>query len=497
MNVQRAKTASVRAVLSMVVLCVLCTFAVLLPAGPASALPAPPPRVIVVGAGIAGLAAAQSLTAAGFDVLVLEARGRVGGRMYTDTNASGTTLDLGANWIHGDQAEFKAVVASMDLVQTNTDFTAMRVYSSRNHGVDINEQIRDDLKRRLANALVFNAVFFPDTSVQSMLDHMWSTGSFLGYTHEFIDTFTTAAFDTEFAASASKIPVRAVWELSPNRDIIEVRDALLAPGGEENTALPQGFNQVTDRLRAGLDIRLNTAVTCIDYSANPGAVAVTANDGSELQFAADHVIVTVPIGVLKAQAITFIPPLPSEKLGAIQRLGNGLLNKVFLEWPEQDQFWPSGPDAPDVFGTSSPHRPNRGAFSIWINMQKITGKPILMAWTSGDSARTIENWDDEKTKREALRRLRDTFPRSVPDPSNIKVTRWSQDPFARGSYSTFALTTQLGDRGLLGEPVRNNKVLFAGEATIDFIYAQVTGGYFSGLREADRLIQLYASPNAR
>jgi len=123
-------------------------------------------------------------------------------------------------------------------------------------------------------------------------------------------------------------------------------------------------------------------------------------------------------------------------------------------------------------------------------MQKITGKPILMAWTSGDAARTIEGWDDERTKVEAMLRLRDTFPGYVPDAINIKVTRWNQDPFARGSYSTFAQTTRLGDRALLGEPV-TNKLLFAGEATIATAFAQVTGAYTSGIREADRLIELY------
>jgi monoamine oxidase len=469
-----------------VVLLVLWTVAILFPATRVFALPVPPPRVIVVGAGIAGLAAAQRLTTSGFAVTVLEARSRVGGRVYTDTNVTGTTLDLGAGWIHGSQPQFEAVVASMNLVQKNTDFTAMRFHSSSNQTLDVNELMWTDLGVRLGNAATFNALLFPDRTVQSMLDVMWSTGGFLGYSREFVDSFTTAAFDTEFAATASKIPTRAFWEVGPEIDNGNLWEAFLGPMGTENTAFPQGFNQVTDQLKVGLDIQLNAEVTRIDYPANQSLVTVTTRSGA--QYVANHVIVTVPIGVLKAGAITFVPPLPTQKQSAIQRMGSGLLNKVFLEFRTQDQFWTSGPSAPDVMLTSSPQR---GAFSVWIDMKEITGKPILMAWTSGEAARTIEGWDDERTKVEAMLRLRDTFPVNVPDAINIKVTRWNQDPFARGSYSTFGQTTQLGDRALLREPISNRKVLFAGEATVDSAFSQVTGAYTSGIREADRLGAAY------
>jgi monoamine oxidase len=482
MNIQRFRVASLSVVVS-----VLWTCASLSIPERAFALPVPPPRVIVVGAGMAGLAAAQRLKAAGFEVKVLEARNRVGGRMHTDTNATGTTLDLGASWIHGHQPQFEALVTGMNLVQKNTDFTEMRFYNSSNQWMDVTEGMWNDLKFRLADAFSWNALWYPDRTVQTVLDIMWATGNFPGYTREFVDNFTTAAFDTEFAATASKIPSRAFWELVPNLDDEQAWESFLGSSQTDNTAFPQGFNQVTDRLKVGLDIQLNAEVTRIDYPANQSLVTVTTKSGA--QHSANHVIVTVPIGVLKAGTITFNPPLSSQKLGAIQRMGSGLLNKVFLEFRPQDQFWPSGPGEPDVIGTSSPQR---GAFSVWIDMMEITGKPILMAYTSGDSARTIEGWDDDRTKNEALLRLRDTFPGNVASPINIKITRWNQDPFARGSYSSFAQSTQLGDRALLREPVANNKLLFAGEATVDSAFSQVPGAYASGIREADRVSRAYA-----
>jgi monoamine oxidase len=470
------------------VLCTLWLCAVLCYAPPAFALPEPPPRVIVVGAGIAGLAAAQQLKTHGFDVTVLEARDRVGGRMWSTPNGTGTTLDLGANWIHGPQPEFEAFVAGMNLVQQNTDFTAMRFYSAYGRSTPITESIYIDLSGRLGDALSQAMSSYPEWTVQTMLDNMWAADAFSGYSRELVDFFTTAGFDTEFAATASKIPVMAYAEYPASDESAPPPEAPAEPAEppqKRNTAFPQGFNQVTDRLKESLAIELNAVVERIAYPADQSSVTVTTTRGA--QYVAEHVIVTVPIGVLKAGTIAFEPALPPEKLAAIERMGSGLLNKVFLEFRPEDQFWPSGPDAPEVIGTSSPYR---GAFSVWINMQRITGKPILMAWTSGDAARVIEHWDDETTEKAALLRLRDTFLRRVPDPIAVTVTRWNQDPFAQGSYSTFGVTTQLGDRALLAAPVAN-KVLFAGEATMEIIFAQVTGAFASGIREADRLNGLY------
>lgn len=482
MNARRFRVARIGVVGS-----VLWTCAALCVPERAFAWPAQARSVIVVGAGMAGLAAARRLQEAGFEVTVLEARDRVGGRMHTDTNATGTTLDLGASWIHGHHPEFEALVAGMNLAQKNTDYASIRFYDSSNRSMDVTEGMWNDLKLRLADAFSWNALLHPDWTVQTVLDIMWATGNFPGYTREFVDNFTTAVFDTEFAATASKIPSRVFWELIPNLDDAQAWESFFASSESDNTAFPQGYNQVTDRLKEGLDIQLNAEVTRIDYPANQSLVTVTTRSGA--QHVANHAIVTVPIGVLQAGTIAFVPALPSRKQGAIQRMGSGLLNKVFLEFRTEEQFWPSGPGEPDVIGTSSP---DRGAFSIWVDMKEITGKPILMAYTSGDTARTIEAWDDDKTKNEALLRLQDTFPGNVPAPINVKVTRWNQDPFARGSYSTFGQSTQLGDRALLREPVANNKLLFAGEATVDSAFAQVPGAYASGIREADRLSQAYA-----
>lgn len=440
-------------------------------------------KVVVIGAGIAGLSAAQQLKAAGFEVVVLEARDRIGGRVHSTTNSAGTTVEEGATWIHGNQAEFETLVAGMNLPTVNSDFRKMTYFRTLPVAPTVVTQtIWDDVKAKLVDAVSWNAVWHPRRAMQNVVDIHYAVGGFSPYSSGFIANFTTAALDTEFANSATKIPAEAALELVPNYNDAQAWDAFFTSSEGDNTAFPCGFSQVATQLATGLDIRLSEPVSAINYSGC--MVTVTTSAGMH---ACDHVIVTVPIGVLKAGTITFTPALPAVKAAAIARLGSGLLNKCFLEFAPGTQFWPSDRM---VLGTSSP---TRGAFSTFLNLQHLTARPVLMGWLVGDAAAEREGWNDAAIAAEAMARLRATVSASAPDPISVKVTRWGQDPYARGSYSTFTNTTQLSDRLKLREPVASNKLLFAGEATLDTGFAQVPGAYTSGKREADRLIAQYAT----
>lgn len=438
-------------------------------------------RVIVIGAGIAGLAAAQKLKAAGFAVTVLEARDRVGGRILTSTNSAGTTVDLGAAWIHGNQAEFEALVAGMTLPTANSDWTKYKFHTA-NGPTTLTQAQFDELTFKIADACLWAAWWAPSWSLKTVIDVAWNNGDFAGYPRELVDNFAIAGLDTEFAYTATKIPARAVLELIPGFHDAQQWAAFTSSKASDNTYFPGGFGQVATQLAQGLDIRLNEVVTGVDYS-GPG-VWVQTTVGAK---AAEHLIVTVPIGVLKAGSITFSPSLPLAKQNAIARLGNGRLEKVILEWNPADQFWPDGASAPHVLGM---HSTTRGLYSTWINLQPVRNKPMLQAWLSGDAA-NIELLTDAAVEDAAMARIRATIAPNAAEPISCTVTRWGEDPYARGSYSTFRMETHLGDRALLREPVANNRVLFAGEATLDTGFATVPGAYTSGIREADRLIQLY------
>lgn len=441
------------------------------------------PRVIVIGAGVAGLAAAQRLKAAGFTVTVLEARDRVGGRVHTGTNTAGTTIEYGATWIHGNQAEFESVVAGMNLSTSNSDWTKYKFYDATGSTALTQAQF-DELTFKIADACLWAAWWAPTWSIKTVIDVAGGNGDFAGYSRDLVHNFATAGIDTEFANTATKVPSRAVLELIPGFNDAQQWAAFTSSSAADNTAFPGGFSQVTAQLAQGLDIRLSEQVVAIEQSGS--IVTVTTLAGIYSHYIAEHVIVTVPIGVLKAGAITFTPALPSAKANAIARLGSGLLNKVILEWAPEDQFWPSGPTAPQVLGM---HGTTRGQYSIWINLQPVTGKPVLQAWLSGDAAIEAEALADLQIRDAAMARIRATIAPSAADPISVTVTRWGQDPYARGSYSTFQFATHLGDRAALRAPVANDKVLFAGEATLDTGFSTVPGAYTSGIREAERLIQ--------
>jgi monoamine oxidase len=117
------------------------------------------------------------------------------------------------------------------------------------------------------------------------------------------------------------------------------------------------------------------------------------------------------------------------------------------------------------------------------------GFPVV-AFSSGQSAIGIEAMPDPQIVALAMERLRGFYGNEIPEPLDHEITRWHSDPFSLGSYSYFTLTTELGDRAILAEPV-GDELLFAGEATMDRAFAQVPGAYMSGLREADRIIARY------
>ncbi len=247
---------------------------------------------------------------------------------------------------------------------------------------------------------------------------------------------------------------------------------LLARFGQEsefggpNLILPGGYAQVARYLAHGLDIRTGTEVTRIG---DDGAgVRVDTAHG---QVSADRVIVTVPLGVLKAGTITFDPPLPDAKRRAIERLGFGLLNKVVLAFEEP--FWP---ESSDMFGLLGSEQPVGDV----LNGLTFADSPVLVGIRGGAAARSRESLSDGDAVAEVVQAM------AAPEPTGAVVTRWAADPYARGSYSFVAVGSNATDQRALAEPV-GDRLLFAGEATHEEFFATVHGAYRSGIREADRI----------
>ena len=247
-----------------------------------------------------------------------------------------------------------------------------------------------------------------------------------------------------------------------------------------------------------LNVATRFPVKTIKYTGDKpsGGARIEDEQGNFLE--ADHVVCTLPLGVLKHGNITFEPPLPDWKTGAVKRLGFGILNKVVLVY--EHIFWQSKRhifgvlrDAPNQHSASQDqYGLNRGRFFQWFNVTNTTGLPCLIALMAGDAGFETERSGNQSLVEEATGILRNVFGSAVPYPVEAVVTRWGSDPFARGSYSSAAPEMHADDYDTMAKSIGN--LVFAGEHTIGTHPATVHGAYLSGLRAASDVLESIIGP---
>lgn len=249
-----------------------------------------------------------------------------------------------------------------------------------------------------------------------------------------------------------------------------------------------------------LDLRTRKPVRRITYDSDGrhgGTARIQCDDGQS--FDADRIILTAPLGILKEESLVFDPPLPRWKLGPINRLGFGVLNKLVLVYDKP--FWDVDQD---MFGllreSDTPgsldqedYVRSRGKFYLFWNCIKTSGRPVLIALMAGEAAVQAESASDADLVTGVTKELRRMFAgKEVLMPSETIVTRWGTDKFARGSYSYVGATSLPGDYEVMARPVGN--LHFAGEATCGTHPATVHGAYISGLRAASEIIEELMGP---
>ncbi|KAJ6840550.1 putative polyamine oxidase 4 [Iris pallida] len=231
----------------------------------------------------------------------------------------------------------------------------------------------------------------------------------------------------------------------------------------------QGYHPVIKALAKDLDIRLNHRVTRIVQRCNK--VLINVENGT--RFIADAAIITVPLGVLKANLIEFEPRLPEWKLTAISDLGVGNENKVALHF--NSVFWPNV----EVLGTVAP---TSYACGYFLNLHKATGHPVLVYMAAGSFAYDIEKLSDEAAVSFVMSQLKKILPDAT-EPIHHLVSRWGTDPDSLGSYSC----DLVGKPGDLCERLRApvDNLYFAGEAASVDHSGSVHGAYSSGIEAAE------------
>ena len=425
-------------------------------------------EVIVIGAGASGLAAAKAIQAEGKKVIVLEARNRLGGRVWSNRIWPDVTLDMGASWIHGIDGNPLTVLAkSYNLTTVPTDADLLVLHDTDGKLLTDNQLTAvETLFEKVATKLEelrtqYEADDEDDISLQAALDIILPKMKLSQAELIQLNYAVNVTIEHEYAADVAKLSLY-YWDADDSQ--FSGADVLF----------PNGYDQIFQNLAAQLDVRLEQVVSEIAYSDE--GVKVTTSQG---EFTAEQAVITLPVGVLKKGVVKFSPPLPEAKQTAINHLGMGVLNKVYLRFPEM--FWD---EEVDWIGYMSA---NKGEWSEFVNIAKAVQQPILLCFNAGAYGTKIEALTDEQIVAAAMQTLRTMYGAQIPDPTAWLITRWLSDPFAYGSYSYRAVDATSDDHDALAAPVAN-RLFFAGEATSRDNSATVHGAYLSGLQAAKELL---------
>ncbi|KAI4347689.1 hypothetical protein L6164_008477 [Bauhinia variegata] len=440
-------------------------------------IPAEPskPSVIVIGAGLAGLAAARQLLRFGFKVTVLEGRKRAGGRVYTKKMEGGNRVcaaaDLGGSVLTGTLGNPLGIVARQLGYLLHKVRDKCPLYRLDGKPVDPNTDMKvENAFNRLLDKASRLRQLMGDVSVDVSLGAALETFRQVhgdAVNDEEMNLFNWHLANLEYANAGllSNLSL-AFWDQDDPYDM-----------GGDHCFLPGGNGKLVQALAENVPILYEKIVHTIRYSSD--GVQVTA--GNQV-FEGDMALCTVPVGVLKKGSIKFIPELPQRKLDGIKRLGFGLLNKVAMLFPHV--FWETDLD---TFGHLSDDPSHRGQFFLFYSYATVAGGPLLIALVAGEAAHKFESMPPTDAVTHVLQILKGIYePRgiNVPEPIQTVCTRWGGDPFCFGSYSNVAVGASGDDYDILAESVGDGRLFFAGEATTRRYPATMHGAFLTGLREA-------------
>ncbi len=406
--------------------------------------------VIIIGAGISGLAAADYLIDNGNEVLVLEARDRIGGRIWSYL-WNGITIEEGANWIHTSVGNPLAVFAEKQGFTTyETPLNSMVAYIN---GKKISNSKYDALVKEFWSYIIAKKYKGKDESLAKTINSFKVTRSFTLDEKNILTYLANSEISNEYGTNFDNLS-RDYFDIGENYDAGEL-------------VLPNGLQQITDVLKTDIEIKLNHIVTKIEYHEGKKVVVHTKNK----RFYSNKALVTVPLGVLKSGDIEFSPRLPEGKQNAISQLGMGLLQKHWLLFDKV--FWDD-----DVIWILSVNEQN------WECMNyTFTGKPILLCFTMGEYAKSQEALPDSIITADIMSILRNTYGNNIPEPLDVHYTKWASDKFSYGAYSYTAVGNTSETYFEISSPIKN-LIYFAGEHTHENYPATIHGAYLSGLRAA-------------
>jgi monoamine oxidase len=456
-------------------------------------------QIVIVGAGAAGLAAARELARSGREVVLLEARDRIGGRVFTQRpQSSPVPIELGAEFVHGRSPALWeiATAANLQLYEVSGRhwyFEEGKVSKSGEFWRTI-EGLMSDMKSSDR-----------DQSLKEFLDTLPNdedTDRAKSMLVRYVEGF--------HAAKIERIGVRGLEKANEAADEID---------GDKAFRLIDGYDSLMQAMRAesqshGTQLHLNTIVKEIRWAGEQIEVSCE-QDGEPIEFLASHVIVTLPISLLKndTAAIRFTPNLPADKRSAIEALPMGNVVKINLLFRERFwetvKLWDEKANRVDFHEAGFFHCPGAPLPTWWTQLP--IRAPMLVGWTGGPNAERLNQepdgrqepegrrqkaggsrWPAEKDHllEQALDSLATIFnvPRREIEAQleSSYVHNWRDDPFTRGAYA-YVPVNGLDDQRILAQPV-DDKLFFAGEATSVGHIGTVHGAIQSGQRAAQEIL---------
>src|SRR5882724_1187381 len=409
--------------------------------------------VAIIGAGAAGLGAANALKDSGLSTIVLEARDRTGGRAHTIQPAPGILFDLGCGWLHSANENSFVEIAGQLGFEINKDLPPWR---ERAYGKAFPQGERDAFIRAL-DAFYDRAEQAAKQARQQGRDSAANLYLEPGNRwNPMIDAISTYVNGSEL-------------------DRVSVIDAHAYEDTGINWRVRRGYGALMAAYGAPCSLALNCVVTLIDHSAK--RVRIETSLGT---LEAGKVIVTVPTNLMADETIRFSPALP-EKVDAACGLPLGVDDKVTLALDEPEALPKDG----NLRGATM--RSSMGTYHL-----RPFGQACIEGFFGGRFALQLEEAGNGAMATQAIDEIADflgnDFRRKL---KPLAESRWSHDPFARGSYS-HALPGHAGDRAVLAAPV-DGRLFFAGEAASPGFFSTAHGARDSGERAAGEVLAALAS----
>lgn len=415
--------------------------------------------VTIIGAGAAGLYAGWLLKQAGATVKILEATDRIGGRIKELIGFADFPIELGAEEIHGHRSVWYDIVKD-----TNAEFIKDN---------DQNDYVIIDGVARPWDDLVGDAEF--DKLIRLVED----MGNYSGGDIPLTDYLAQEGIATNLLPLANALLGNEYGTSNNHLSAKEVKiaDNAWSAGNQNDLVKNRSFKSILDEKFADIlpNVQLNTHIFRVDSSGSQ----VVCTDSNGIEYQSDKVIVTVPLGVLKAGLIEFLPELPFNKLQAIDRLGMGPGMKVILKFNQG--FWPAGTGSiyggglvPEFWATGG------GGRSANDN--------LLTAFVHGDNALTLSDMGAGLVPA-ICAELDQVYGNAVASSTLVSshVEDWYANPYCQGTYS-FPTVGSGNARKSLASSI-DGKLFFAGEAThTEGHFATVHGAIETGYRAADEVV---------